>query len=78
GDETDTKLPFYAGFGVEELLIVDRDTAAVGLLRLAAGAFTAVPADDEGWVTCSLGVSFRPSADNVLDVRLPGGGIDRC
>ncbi|MEO5680494.1 MAG: Uma2 family endonuclease, partial [Acidimicrobiales bacterium] len=42
GDETDTKLPFYAGFGVEELLIVDRDTAAVGLLRLAAGAFTAV------------------------------------
>jgi len=78
GDETDAKIPFYARFGVEELLIVDRDTAAVELLRLAHGALVPVAADDAGWVTCSLGAAFRQAADAVLEVRLPDASIARC
>ncbi len=89
GDETDTKSPFYARFGVEELLIVERDSASVTLLRLADGAFRAVAPDDGGWLTCALGVAFRqgegPSGPaergaegSVLEVRLPGGTINRC
>ena len=78
GDETDTKMPFYARFGVEELLIIERDTAAVTLLRPAAGAFRAVPPDENGWVPCALGVAFRRADGSVLEVRLPDGTISRC
>ena len=78
GDETDAKRPFYARFGAEELLIVDRDTAAVALLRLTDGVLVAVTADDEGWATSSLGVAFRQADDNVLEVHLPDRSIARC
>ncbi len=78
GDETDAKIPFYARFGVEELLIIDRDTAAVELLRLAAGGLKAAPADVQGWITCSLQVAFRQAPGNVLEVRLSNGMIERC
>jgi len=77
-DETDAKIPFYAAFGVEELLIVDRDSAAVELLRLAEGFLVPVGADDRGWVTCSLDVGFRDGGSNVLEVRLPDGSLSRC
>jgi Uma2 family endonuclease len=33
GDDTDFKIPFYGTIGVRELLIVDRDSRAVQLLR---------------------------------------------
>ena len=78
GDETDAKVPFYARFGVEELLIVERDTAAVELLRLAAGTLEAVPADKQGRLTCSLSVGFRRVRGNALEIRLPSGAIVRC
>jgi len=78
GDETGAKVPFYARFGVEELLIVERDTAAVELLRLAAGTLEAVPADKQGWLTCSLSVGFRRARGNALEIRLPSGAIVRC
>ena len=78
GDETDTKSPFYARFGVEELLIVERDSAAVTLLRPADGAFRAVAPDDGGWLPCALGVAFRQGEGSVLEVRLPGGTMSRC
>jgi Uma2 family endonuclease len=78
GDETDAKRPFYARFGTQELLIVDRDTAAVELLRLAGGSLLPVAPDDEGWVTCSLGIAFRPADANVLEVRLPDRSMARC
>ena len=77
GDETDAKVPFYERFGVEQLLIVDRDSAALRLLRCGSG-LVAVPADDTGWVDSSLDVAFRPAPGNVLGVRLPGGQLDRC
>ena len=78
GDETSAKIPFYARFGVEELLVVDRDTAAVELLRLDNGALRPVDVAGDGWFTCSLGVGFREAAGNVLEVRLPDGTIGRC
>ncbi len=78
GDETDAKIPFYAGFGVDELLIVERDSASVALLRLHAGTLVPVPVDGRGWVTCSLGVAFRQGAQNRLEVRLPDGSVTGC
>ena len=78
GDETDAKVPFYERFGVEELLIIDRDPAATELFRLRDGSLEAVPADEAGWRTCSLGVGFRQAPDDVLDVCLPDGIVTHC
>jgi len=78
GDETETKMPFYARFGVEELLIIERDSAAVTLLRPAGGEFRPVGPDDDGWTVCALGVAFRQADGSVLEVRLPDGTINRC
>ena len=75
GDETDAKIPFYARFGVEELLVVDRDSAAVQLLRLGGGTLLPVAPDQEGWVTCRLFVAFRQGPDGVLEVRLPDSSV---
>lgn len=77
-DETDAKIPFYARFGLAELLIVDRDTAAVELLRLADGALSVVAADSQGWVTCSLEVAFRQGDADFVDVRRPDGSVTHC
>jgi Uma2 family endonuclease len=78
GDETDTKVPFYARFGVEELLIIERDSASVTLLRPAYGEFRPVAADHDGWMLSSLGVAFRQAEGSVLEVRLPDATINRC
>jgi len=78
GDETDTKLPFYAHFGAEELLVVERDSASVTLLRPVDGAFRAVAPDDGGWLPSALGAAFRQAEGSVLEVRLPDGTINRC
>ena len=78
GDETLAKVAFYSRFGVEELLVVDRDTAAVELYRLDAGVLRKVPPDERGWLTCSLEVGFRQGPENVLEVRLPDSRIERC
>ncbi len=77
-DETDAKVAFYARFGVEEMLIVDRDTAAAQFLRLGDGTLTPVTSDGAGWASCSLGVAFRQSAENRLEVRLPDGSVAWC
>ena len=37
GDETYEKLPFYAGVGCREVLVIDRDTCVVELFRLYEG-----------------------------------------
>ena len=78
GDETDAKVPFCGRFGVEELLVVDRDTAAVELLRLDDGALRPAAAARDAWVTSSLAVGFRQAPGNVLEVRLPDGTVERC
>ncbi|MBI2921692.1 MAG: Uma2 family endonuclease [Planctomycetes bacterium] len=60
GDETDEKTPFYDEVGVRELLIVDRDTLAVELLRRASGRLMAVCPAPDGQVRCEgLRAGFR-------------------
>ncbi len=78
GDETDAKLAFYARFGVEELLIVERDSGSVTLLHPADGVFRPVAADEEGWLAGALGAAFRRGGESVLEVRLPDGTVSRC
>jgi Uma2 family endonuclease len=59
GDETYDKLPFYAAFGVKEVLVVDPDSRAVELFVLRGGRFPAALADEHGWLRSSvLGVAF--------------------
>ena len=49
GDDTMAKLPFYAQLGVREVLVVERDTRAPALYRLARGRLApARPADVGG------------------------------
>lgn len=60
GDETDEKIPFYEKVGTLELLIVDRDTRRVDLLRLMNGRLTAVSPEVDGWLRCEgLRAYFR-------------------
>ncbi len=59
-DETYDKLPFYAGLGVREVIVIDRDTKEPQIYRLAGSAFRLVPQDEHGWVTAdTLRVRFR-------------------
>lgn len=51
GDETDSKVPWYIGQGVTEVLMIDRDNLAVEL-------FTGVD---------SAPIAVRPAHSNVLD-----------
>jgi len=48
------------------------------LLRRGSGGLVAGPTDDTGWVDSSLDVAFRTAPGNVLEVRLPGGQLERC
>lgn len=60
GDESYEKLPFYAGLGVREVVIVDRDSKRPEVYRLAGRSFVAVAADRDGWVTAeTMRLRFR-------------------
>jgi hypothetical protein len=59
-DSIDKQQSFYDAVGVGELLIVDRDTKRVDLLRRAAGSLLAVVPASDGRVRCEgLRASFR-------------------
>jgi len=45
GDDTEAKIPFYAGIGVRELLIIHRDTRRLRLYRHDGSDFVAVESD---------------------------------
>jgi len=81
GDESYEKLPFFAGLGVREVVIIDRDTKKPEVFRLAGPQYLAVAADREGWVTCeTLGVRFRredgePAKLAVEDLSDPGRSV---
>lgn len=60
GDETDDKTPFYDKLGVGEILIIDRDTKRVDILRRTGGALRPALPDPDGWLHCEgLRASFR-------------------
>jgi Uma2 family endonuclease len=63
-DETYEKLPFYAGLGVAEVIVVHRDSKAPELYRLAGAQYVAVQEDPGGWLRSErLGVRLRRVAD---------------
>jgi Uma2 family endonuclease len=66
GDETDTKIPFYARISVRELLIVHRDTRQLRLYRHDGTDLAAIePTDFEGrkWlVSAVVPLAFRRKA----------------
>lgn len=47
GDRWPDKLPFYASIGVQELLIINRDTRRLELFRLADGVLSSVGTSDQ-------------------------------
>lgn len=50
GDETDAKVPFYAGVGVRELLILDRDSRRLLLYRHDGTELIPVEPDAKKWL----------------------------
>lgn len=60
GDETYEKLPFFAGLGVREVIVIGRDNKVPEVFRLAGTQYLAVATDRDGYVASeTLGVRFR-------------------
>ncbi len=73
-DETYAKLGFYAEVGVQELLVVDRDTYALELFVLRGATLLAALPDAEGAILLgSLGVSLATVAGPALRLAWDGG-----
>ncbi len=71
GDESYEKLPFYAGLGVPEVWIIDRDTKVPQLFVLAGAAYQDQPAGPDGWLaSAATGVWLRGEAGEKLAARL--------
>ena len=78
GDDTLTKLPFYAAIGVRELLVVERDTREPTLYRLARKKLAPVPPPgaDGGPASAVVPLAFRRAEVNgrpVLEIRRTTG-----
>ncbi|MDB5307036.1 MAG: hypothetical protein JWO38_1238 [Gemmataceae bacterium] len=74
GDETYDKLPFYAGLGVPEVWVFDRDTKVPEVHCLGPGpTYHLLPVGPDGWVRSpATGVEFRPTGANKVAVRIAG------
>lgn len=72
GDDTYEKFPFYAGLGVPEVWVFDRDTKAAELYALGDGpAYQLLAAGPDGWtVGPASGVGFRPAGPGRVAVRV--------
>ncbi len=65
GDETYDKLPFYAGMGCRQVLVIDRDTLAVEMFE---GTEPVAPGR-EGYLITALGVTVEAIDGPALRVR---------
>jgi Uma2 family endonuclease len=72
GDETYAKFPFYAGLGVPEVWVFDRDTKAPEIHTLSGGpAYQPLHAAPDGWLTSpAAGVAFRQTQTGRVWVRV--------
>lgn len=59
-DETYDKIPFYERMGVAEMVIVERDSRSVQVLRRVGAGFRPVSPNPDGWIHCAgLRAFFR-------------------
>lgn len=69
-DETYEKLPFFARLGISEVVVIDRDTKAIEVFRLAGEEYAVVSPDPGAAVVAeTLEVSFRRAHEGRLVVR---------
>jgi hypothetical protein len=74
GDETYEKIPWYAAFGLRELLVVDPLTCAVEFFVLRGGSLCAALPDELGRVrSAALGVTFAARGGPLLELTWSGG-----
>jgi Uma2 family endonuclease len=74
GGEDRAKLPFYLSVGVEVVILIDRDTRAVEVLRAASTGFDVIAPRPDGWVQVDrlrveLRTEPRPGTRPALHVR---------
>ena len=68
GVDTRAKLPFYFDLDVREVILVDRDTREVEILRRGASRFEPAPPTDDGWhVSELLGTELRAAPSSTGD-----------
>lgn len=73
GDETYEKFGFYAGLGVPEVWVFDRDTKEPEVHELTDGAYRKRAADADGWLRSpASGVEFRHERPGAVRVRIAG------
>jgi Uma2 family endonuclease len=71
GDETWDKLEFYAGIGVPEVWVVDRDTRVPQVFRLAGGEYEELHAEADRWLQSPMtGVWLRAGTAGTLEVQM--------
>lgn len=70
-DETYEKLPFYAGVGVDEVWVIQRDTREAELFVLEGGEYRPVIQDEEGWLhSPATGVRLRPVPGARIELQV--------
>jgi Uma2 family endonuclease len=73
GDETADKFGFYAGLGVPEVWVIDRDSKEPELHVLRRGRYAALEADAGGWLRSpGTGVELRHAGPGQLGLRVNG------
>jgi hypothetical protein len=64
-------LEFFARIGVPEVWVVNRDTRAPQVFRLATSGYEELQADSDHWLRSPItGVWLRPGAAGKLEVQL--------
>ena len=69
GDKTLDKLEFYSSIGVRELLVVDRDSKAMTLFRLADSRLCEAAMADEWLISDTVRMAFRTRPDEMIEIR---------
>lgn len=73
GDQTYEKFPFYAGLGVPEVWVFDRDTRAPELYELRNGEYVERDSGADGWlVSPATKVEFLHRPPRCVAVRIGG------
>jgi hypothetical protein len=78
GDETMDKLPFYAGIGVPEVWVIDRDTKTPRIFILQAGLYEEQSSATDGWLySAATGVQMRAEPGNRIRLQITGDETTR-